>query len=318
MEDLASMRFKIINAMVKTFIEQERKFFGSCFSLINNFYNNMDALQQPIPYKKTTYDPMKYTRASKIMEGVDANSLPEIKMKEKYSYNYKNNNIQRANSCLNNTSSNFSNSNNIINKKYTFEDYKMRKSGIDNSNKNNNINNINTISNNYNFKNNINNNSNENNQKANANANNDINPYSYEAYKKRTQSMDNNKKPQILNKNSNNNNYYNNNLNLVMNSIIGEGKISAKNPFNDSNNNNPFSLNNNYNNNPYDISQNIKNKQISSTDSHNPYNNIFNSSSNNNNSNNLFNYSNFGNKGNNQNNDNNRFKKSRDPYNFGF
>ena len=128
MEDLASMRFKIINAMVKTFIEQERKFFGTCFSLINNFYKNMDALQQPVPYKKSTYDPLKYTRATKIMEGVDANSLPEIKMKEKYSYNnYKNNYVQRANSCVNNTSSTFTNSNNIINKKYSYEDYKNRK-----------------------------------------------------------------------------------------------------------------------------------------------------------------------------------------------
>ena len=33
MEDLASMRYKIINPMVNTFIEQEKKFFGTCYSL---------------------------------------------------------------------------------------------------------------------------------------------------------------------------------------------------------------------------------------------------------------------------------------------
>ena len=218
MEDLASNRYKIINTMVKTFIEQERKFFGTCFSLINNFYNNMDALQQPVPYKKSSYDPMKYTRATKIMEGVDTNSLPEIKVKDKYSLN---NNIQRANSSLNNfPSSNIGNNNEIINKKFSFEDYKIRKASLDNANKKNNNsisnnvinkNNINTISNNF-----SNNSINENNQK--------LNPYSYEAYKKRTQSLGNNRNPQIYNSTKSNNNYYNSNLNLVMNSIIGENK----------------------------------------------------------------------------------------------
>ena len=86
MEELASMRYKIINPMVKILIEQERKFFGTCFNLINKFYSNMDSLQQPVPYNRSNYDPMKYTRAAKIMEGVDTKSLPEIKMKEKYSY----------------------------------------------------------------------------------------------------------------------------------------------------------------------------------------------------------------------------------------
>ena len=312
MEELASMRYKIINSMVKTFIEQEKKFFGTCFSLINNFFNNMHILEENLPYQKSSYDPMKYTRASKIMEGVDANSLPEIKMKDKYSNNNgKSNNIQRANSCINNSSSNLGNYNNqIINKKFSFEDYKMRKASLDNSNKNNN-NNINNYSNSIKEC-NTNNNDNQSN-----------NPYSYEAYKKRTQSLGNNRRPQINNNmNNNNNNYYNNNLNIVMNSIIGDENTKAKNPFNDLNNidnnrNNPYSSNNNNSaNNPFIDNSNNKN---SSNDNYNPYSNIFKSSSNNNNINNMFN-SVFGNKGDNQqnNNDNKRFRKPQSPYNFGF
>ena len=312
MEELASMRYKIINSMVKTFIEQEKKFFGTCFSLINNFFNNMHILEKNLPYQKSSYDPMKYTRASKIMEGVDANSLPEIKMKDKYSNNNgKSYNIQRANSCINNPSSNLGNYNNqIINKKFSFEDYKMRKASLDNSNKNNN-NNINNYSNSIKEC-NTNNNDNQSN-----------NPYSYEAYKKRTQSLGNNRRPQINNNmNNNNNNYYNNNLNIVMNSIIGDENTKAKNPFNDLNNidnnrnNNYFSNNNNSANNPFIDNSNNKN---SSNDNYNPYNNIFKSSSNNNNINNMFN-SVFGNKGDNQqnNNDNKRFRKPQSPYNFGF
>lgn len=312
MEDLASNRYKIINTMVKTFIEQERKFFGTCFSLINNFYNNMDALQQPVPYKKSSYDPMKYTRATKIMEGVDANSLPEIKVKDKYSLNNnKNNNIQRANSSLNNfPSSNIGNNNEIINKKFSFEDYKIRKASLDNTNKNNNNttsnnfinkNNINTISNNF-----SNNNINGDNQK--------LNPYSYEAYKRRTQSLGNNRNPQINNSSKSNNNYYNNNLNLVMNSIIGENKYQVNNPFNDINSNNLYSSNTNNSSNKYDEGTKNDNK---ANDVKNPYSNIFNSpanvKNNLNNANNMYNNI-FENKGNQ--NDNNKSKK--DPYNFGF
>ena len=311
MEDLASNRYKIINTMVKTFIEQERKFFGTCFSLINNFYNNMDALQQPVPYKKSSYDPMKYTRATKIMEGVDANSLPEIKNKDKYSLNNnKNNNIQRANSSLNNfPSSNIGNNNEIINKKFSFEDYKIRKASLDNANKKNN----NNISNNFNNKNNINtisnnfsnNNINGDNQK--------LNPYSYEAYKKRTQSLGNNRNPQI-NNSTKSNNYYNSNLNLVMNSIIGENKYPVNNPFNDINSNNPYSSNINNSSNKYDEGTKSNNN---ANDVKNPYSNIFNSAANAknnlNNANNMYNNI-FENKGNE--NDNNKSKK--DPYNFGF
>ena len=318
MEDLESMRYKIINSMIKTYIEQEKKFFERCFSLINNFFNNMHCLEQNLPYQKSTYDPMKYTRAGKIMEGVDANSLPEIKMKDKYSNNSnKTNNIQRANSCVNNNSSNLGNNNNLINKKFSFEDYKMRKASLDNSNRNinnnnNNVNNFNDYSNNIKEDNNKNDNQNN-------------NPYSYEAYKRRTQSLGNNKRPQInnnSNSNSNsNNNYYNNNLNLVMSSIIGEENTLAKNPFHENisnNRKNPYSSNfNSSNNNPFELNNNNKN---SSNEIHNPYSNIFKSSSNNNNNiNNMFNSA-FGNKGTNQQNDNDnkRYRKPQGPYNFGF
>ena len=69
MEDLAGMRFKIINQMVKTFIQQEKKFFETCYFLINNFYKGMGIMEQGLPYQKSSYDPMKYIRANKIMEG---------------------------------------------------------------------------------------------------------------------------------------------------------------------------------------------------------------------------------------------------------
>ena len=305
MEDLASMRYNIINPMINTFVEQEKKFFGTCFSLINNCSNSMYKLQTQVPYQKSTYDPMKYTRASKIMEGVDTNSLPAIKMKAKYSYDDYKNNIQRANSCATNnistsTFNNFGNNNSqSINKKFSFEDYKARKSSVDFANKNN--------SNNNNMNINMNVNNNENN-------NNNNNPYSYEAYRKRTQSLGNSKRPQINNNDNNqNNNYYNKNINIVMNSILGEENTLAKNPFG-SIRNNPYSSNNNNGRiNPYDMSNNSNNNN-----SNNPYSNIFNSSNNNSNSNNNFG-SIFGNNQQNNNNDNNnRFRKPPDKYNFGF
>ena len=299
MEELASMRYKIINPMIKILIEQERKFFGTCFNLINKFYSNMDSLQQPVPYNRSNYDPMKYTRASKIMEGVDTKSLPEIKMKEKYSYDDYKKSVQRANSVANNTNNistnyNYSgNKDNIsISKKFTFEDYQKRKASVDNSIKNNNSNNYNNNNNNIN---------NKDEDKSN-------NPYSYEAYRKRTLSLGNNKKPQINNiNNSNNNNYYNNNMNLVMN-IIGEDNAKAKNPFHDMNNNHYSSSNSNNitSFNPFSVNNNS---------SSNPYNQIFNSSNNNNS-----NIGMFGNKGTNQQNnkENNKFRRSNDKYNFGF
>lgn len=305
MEDLASMRYNIINPMISTFVEQEKKFFGTCFSLINNFYNGIYKLQSQVPYQKSNYDPMKYTRASKIMEGVDTNSLPAIKMKAKYSYDDYKNNIQRANSCATNnisisTLNNFGNNNSqTMNKKFSFEDYKARKSSVDYSNKNNsNINNMNINKN----MNNIN--------------NNDSNPYSYEAYRKRTQSLGNTKRPQINNNDKYHNNYYNKNLNTVMKSILGEENSSANNPFGNIKNN-PYSSNNNNSNNPYDTGNNFSNNN----QSNNPYSNIFNSSHSNGNSNNNYG-SIFGNKGNNQQNNNNdinnRFRKPPDKYNFGF
>lgn len=306
MEDLASMRYNIINPMISTFVEQEKKFFGTCFSLINNFYNSMYKLQAQVPYQKSTYDPMKYTRASKIMEGVDTNSLPAIKMKAKYSYDDYKNNLQRANSCATNnistsTFNNFGNNNGqSLNKKFSFEDYKARKSSVDYANKNNlNNNNINT---NMNI--NINNNNNSSN-----------NPYSYEAYRKRTQSLGNNKRPQINNNESNQNNYYHKNMNIVMNSILGDENTSAKNPFGNIRNNPYSSNNNNGSHNPYDVSNN----NLNNNNSNNPYSNIFNSSHNNSNSNNNYG-SIFGNnqQNNNNNDNNNRFRKPPDKYNFGF
>ena len=162
MEGLLNMRYKILNPMIKTYVEEERKFFGKCFALINNYYNKMNILLQPIPYKQPNYDPMKYTRAKKIMEGVDTSSLPEIKMKTKYSYADYKNNLQKykssegINQNNNNNSINNNNNNDIINKKFSFEDYrKARNTSVDFGNKNisnnnfnmNNINNMNNMSN---------------------------------------------------------------------------------------------------------------------------------------------------------------------------
>ena len=300
------MKYKIINQMLKTFIQQEKKFFETCYFLINNFYNGMGILEQSLPYQKSTYDPMKYIRANKIMEGVDANSLPNIKMKDKYSFDtYKNSKSSQINY------------NDNFNKKYSFDEYKLRKSNINNSsilnvNQNNNINNINTIKN-------------DNNQ------NNDLkplNPYSYEAYKKRTQSLDTIKRQNLNNNNINNNNadYYQSNLNLVMNSVIDKDNTKQINPFSDmfkNNEINPYSIkDNNMNNNPYNFfNNNNKNNNIddNSKDVPNPYASIFNNKNNNptdNNKNviNSFFNSNIGN--NNQSNNNN--KKPKDKYNFGF
>ena len=297
MEELAGMKYTIIKQILKTFIEQEKKFFETCYFLINNFYKGMGVLEQSLPYQRTIYNPMKYIRANKLMEGVDIKSLPDIKMKEKYS----------------------------INKKYSFEDYKLKKSNTNNINNNLN-NNVNIIKNNQNSINNIstinNNNISQNNEKP-------LNPYSYEAYKRRTQSLDTLKKPiqnNNINNNNSNSNFYQSNLNLVMNSIIGNTK--QINPFENMSNNNPYSMKeNNFNNNPYSgMNNNIinNNNHINNNDDmENPYSSIFNTknannsnNNNNNNMNSIFNpYS--GNYEQNNNNNNN-FKKPQDKYNFGF
>ena len=306
MEDLAGMRFKIINQMVKTFIQQEKKFFETCYFLINNFYKGMGIMEQGLPYQKSSYDPMKYIRANKIMEGVDVNSLPNIKMKDKYSSNnFKNS----SNMPINNYNENY-------NKKYSFEDYKLRKSNMQNNsninNNQNNINNINTINNN--------------------NQNNDLkqlNPFSYEAYKKRTQSLDTLKRQHLNNNINNNANYYQSNLNLVMNSIIGKENINQINPFSNLNNNesNPYAIKESNNIKSYnDFNNNLnKNNNKNNDDSDeipNPYSSIFNNQNNNNQFNNKNNINPIfnNNQNNNQqnNNNNNNFRKPQDKYNFGF
>ena len=307
MEDLSGMRFKIINQMVKTFIEQEKKFFETCYFLINNFYKGMGIMDLPSQYQASGYNPMKYIRANKLLEGVDINSLPDIKMKDKYSFNnYKNSSSMPINN------SNF-------NKKYSFEDYKLKKSSTIQNN-NSNINNINTINNNIN---NI------------PNIEKPLNPYSYEAYKKRTQSLDTLKRPHQnnnINNMNNNADFYQSNLNLVMNSIINKDCVKQLNPFNNINNeeSNPYLKNNNENNNknvlnPYNTNNNNininNNKKFDSDDDQNPYSNIFNNKNNNNNNNKIYNpytgtydYQ----QQNNNNNNNNNSKKPPDKYNFGF
>ena len=311
MEDLGGMRFKIINQMVKTFIEQEKKFFETCYNLINNFFYGKGVLDQSLPYQKTSYDPMKYIRANKLMEGVDAKSLPDIKMKDKYSFN----NFKSGNSMPINNSN--------FNKKYSFEDYKLRKSTTQQNNNSinnnqNHINNISTINNNKNI---------QNNEKP-------LNPYSYEAYKKRTQSLDTLKRPQQNNNNKNNGDFYQSNLNLVMNSIIGKESIVQQNPFSNIGNINinPFSTNNNINNNnnnflnPYEKNNNDNNNNHDNSNNiQNPYSSIFNFNNNNNNNNNSININNnnsifnpYSGNYEQKNNNNNNFKKPSDKYNFGF
>jgi hypothetical protein len=306
MEDLSGMRFKIINQMVKTFIEQEKKFFETCYFLINNFYKGMGIMDLPSQYQASGYNPMKYIRANKLLEGVDINSLPDIKMKDKYSFNnYKNSSSMPINN------SNF-------NKKYSFEDYKLKKSSTIQNN-NSNINNINTINNNIN---NI------------PNIEKPLNPYSYEAYKKRTQSLDTLKRPHQnnnINNMNNNADFYQSNLNLVMNSIINKDCVKQLNPFNNINNeeSNPYLKNNNENNNknvlnPYNTNNNNininNNKKFDSDDDQNPYSNIFNNKNNNNNNNKIYNpYSGtYDYQQQNNNNNNNNSKKPPDKYNFGF
>ena len=290
--------------MVKTFIQQEKKFFETCYFLINNFYKGMGIMEQGLPYQKSSYDPMKYIRANKIMEGVDVNSLPNIKMKDKYSSNnFKNS----SNMPINNYNENY-------NKKYSFEDYKLRKSNMQNNsninNNQNNINNINTINNN--------------------NQNNDLkplNPFSYEAYKKRTQSLDTLKRQNLNNNINNNANYYQSNLNLVMNSIIGKENINQINPFSNLNNNesNPYAIKESNNINSYNDFNNNLNINKNNDDSDeipNPYSSIFNNQNNNNQFNNKNNINPIfnNNQNNNQqnNNNNNNFRKPQDKYNFGF
>ena len=41
MQELVNMRYKVLNPLITTLIEQEKTFFGTCFSLINDFYGGI-------------------------------------------------------------------------------------------------------------------------------------------------------------------------------------------------------------------------------------------------------------------------------------
>lgn len=280
MQKLIDYRYQIINPLLINLIQQEIQFFGTCYSAINNVGNKISVLQTPISTDITNkYDPLKYTRGRKLLSGVDTSSLPEVKMKEKYTYeDYKNyRNIMNLN---NNQGGYDTNKNNIEvkEKKYSFADYVSKKSS---GNINNNIGCVGISSNSDN----INNNNIEEQKKESSN------PYSYEAYKKRTQSLG------ASNRRVNNYNSQreSNNKNVHINPYFAGANIGSFPTKNFSNNNNNMFEEPNPKN-PFE------NNEFSSAN--NPYSN----------SNPYYNFNN----GSNNNQSNNNSNNNKNSYNFGF
>jgi hypothetical protein len=258
MQKLLDFRYKLINPLVATLVQEEKKFFDNCQTFFFKFENilvKINSLSNGfVPTNVDNYNPSKHIRANRLLNGLDVKNLTDASPQQKYSFN------------------------DYINKKGG--DY-----GRSNTNVNNNNNNNNNNKGNYNS---------DVGRSVSSKVNSNVNPYSYEAYKQKTKNVNNNNNNNSNNNNSNNN--YNNN-NIINNPSFG-GKTSIANTakFNESNNNNNINNNSNFNFN-FDNNQPVNNYDFgfgnefndSNNNNNNPYNNI-NFSNNNNNNNNTNNF----------------------------
>jgi len=227
MQNLLDFRYKLINPMVATLVQEEKKFFDNCQKFFFKFENilvKINALSNGFIPTKIEYDPRKHIRATRLLNGVNVNNLPEVHSKQKYSFN----------------------------------DYLNKKGGNEGGNNNNNGNygRSNTSNNNNNYYNNNNNNVG---RSVSSQETNNVNPYSYAAYKQKTKNV---QKTDFNNNNSKINNN-NNNFNLS-----NSNKNSIANTANFNMDNSNFNFDNTTPVNNYDFGFN------SNDITNNPYNNI--------------------------------------------
>ena len=216
MQKLLDFRYKLINPMVATLVQEEKKFVDNCQKFFFKFENilvKINALGNGFIPTTIEYDPRKHIRATKLLNGVNVNNLPEVHSKQKY----------------------------------TFNDYLNKKGGNEGGNNYGRSNTSNINNNNYNNKNN-----NVGRSVSSQQANN-VNPYSYAAYKQKTKNV---QKTDFNNNNNNNNNIINNNSNFNKNSVATANFNMDNSNFNFDNtalvNNYDFGFNSNdITNNPY-------------------------------------------------------------------
>ena len=321
-QDLLDYRYQILNPIICNLVNEEKIFFDSCsnfFSKFGNVTQKMEGLNKGFQKSPINYDGAKYCRASRLLQGLNPSSLPQIKKKEKYSYeNYQNRNNNNNMNNNNNNSNNFNNNNfqksNIINMNNYNNNGYYEESGFIIGGKfqsnNNNNNNYNQINNNVNgVISNKNNTPNDNNHQ-----------FSYDDYVKKTKSL---QQTSFNNQNNDNNNTstfnFNNTSNIVNTTTFNFGNNDNKNqknnptlpqtkPINDFNfgmiNKNTYDFDQQQIFNPYgNIDLNHKNTMN--------YENNFNFSMNNNNNNNNMNNNNFS-----QGNNNSNMNNFGDGFNF--
>jgi hypothetical protein len=223
-QDLLDYRYQILNPIICNVVNEEKNFFDSCsnfFSKFGNISQKIEGLNKGFQKSPINYDGAKYCRAARLLQGLNTSCLPEIKNKEKYSYeNYQNKKI-----------------NNNMNNNNKTNNYGYGNSGNSNyeNNSYNNYNQSNNMYNNY--------------QSKNTNLNKNANNYnSSNNYSSKNQNLNNN----IYN-NYQNNNYQNNNYNNYQNNNYNnyQNNNYQKNNYQDYNYQNNNYQNNNYQNSNY-------------------------------------------------------------------
>ena len=290
-QDLLDYRYKILNPIICNVVNEEKIFFDACsnfFSKFENISQKMEGLNKGFQKNPNNYDGAKYCRASILLQGLNTNSLTEIKNKEKYSYDNYHNKKENNNFNNNINNNNFQNSNNVnLNNNNDYYEESGYIIGGQSQRNNNDSKSINNVNNMINKNNTLIDNSHQ---------------YSYDDYIKKTKTLP---KTSFNNDDNNDNNNtsifnFNNNSNFVNNTTFNFGNneskmgqnnsfLPKKKPINDF----IFEMNNK---NTYDFDQ---------PPIYNPYGNIDLNNQNNMNYGNNLNFSSFNNNNNNNSNNNN-------------
>ncbi len=301
-QDLLDYRYQILNPIICNVVNEEKNFFDSCsnfFSKFGNISQKIEGLNKGFQKSPINYDGAKYCRAARLLQGLNTSCLPEIKNKEKYSYeNYQNKKIN--NNMNNNINNNLQKSNNINVSNYNNNGYYEESGYIigGQSQSNNNYKSSNSVNNMVNNKNNT---TFDNNLQ-----------FSYDDYIKKTKSI-----PQTSFNNQNNDNNnpsiinFNNNSNIVNTTTFNFGNNEKKVGQNNSFLPETKPINN------FNFGMNDKNtSDFNQQPIYNPYGNIDLNNKNNMNYGNNFNFSSFNNNNNNNNMNNQNFSQGNNNSNM--
>ena len=84
MQELLDIKYKMLNPLICTLVNEEKKFFDSCSSFFDKFDNasqKLFGLDKGFQKTPINYDATKYIRAAKLLQGVNIGNLPQIKKK---------------------------------------------------------------------------------------------------------------------------------------------------------------------------------------------------------------------------------------------